>query len=302
MGDRITRKIKHGVVLVELEESVLVVKYDMEQVCHPATALLCCVCCAFYICYYMGYPVRPRAQYDLGCIMTICLMLCCVILRQVRVDEHGRVLEVLDRKPETRRIKIKVLTPDKDLAQMSEDIIEKCKFIHPSRKEEIEQLLIKLRKYQIANPPKTEEEVAKERANKEGAAAAPEDRGSKRGDRDRDRDRDRRAEEARRPPPEVMLPPASMDELDDYLELLYQVSGKTEKDKDKGMESQVRGTAMILQLCRHVVNLEVLIQNGTLMGALTRVLQEEYKKSLDLTFNILRYAAAAIAISTATKL
>lgn len=209
------------------------------------------------------------------------------------MDEHGRVLEVLDRKPETRRIKIKVLTPDKDLAQMSEDIIEKCKFIHPSRKEEIEQLLIKLRKYQIANPPKTEEESAKERASKE-TGAPPEDRRSKRGDRDRerdkgrDRDRDRCVEEFRRPPPEDMLPPASMDELDDYLELLYQVSGKTEKDK--GMESQVRGTAMILQLCRQVVNLELLIQNGTLMGALTRVLQEEYKKSLDLTFNILRCA------------
>lgn len=37
MGDRITRKIKHGVVLVELEDSVLVVKYDMEQV-SPSTA------------------------------------------------------------------------------------------------------------------------------------------------------------------------------------------------------------------------------------------------------------------------
>lgn len=31
-----------------------------------------------------------------------------------------------------------------------------------------------------------------------------------------------------------------------------------------------------------------LIQNGTVMGALTRVLQEEYKKSTELTFNILR--------------
>jgi hypothetical protein len=36
MGDRVTRKIKHGVVLVELEDSVLVVKYDMEQVCSCA--------------------------------------------------------------------------------------------------------------------------------------------------------------------------------------------------------------------------------------------------------------------------
>jgi hypothetical protein len=47
---------------------------------------------------------------------------------------------------------------------------------------------------------------------------------------------------------------------------------------------------MILKLCRDVMNLEQLIQNSTVMGALTRVLQEEYKKSVDLTFNILRCA------------
>jgi len=45
---------------------------------------------------------------------------------------------------------------------------------------------------------------------------------------------------------------------------------------------------MILKLCRDVMNLEQLIQNNTVMGALTRVLQEEYKKSVDLSFNILR--------------
>ena len=55
------------------------------------------------------------------------------------------------------------------------------------------------------------------------------------------------------------------------------------------MREQVRGTAMILSLCRNdVMNLEQLIQNSTVMGALTRVLQEEYKKSMELTFNILR--------------
>ena len=41
-------------------------------------------------------------------------------------------------------------------------------------------------------------------------------------------------------------------------------------------------------LCRDVMNLEQLIQNATLMGALTRVLQEDFKKSADLTFNILK--------------
>ena len=99
-----------------------------------------------------------------------------------------------------------------------------------------------------------------------------------------DRDKDRGG----RKPPKEQLPPANMDDLDDYMELLYQVGGRTEKEKEQTHTAQVRGTAMILSLCRNVLNLEQLIQNGTVMGALTRVLQEEYKKSVELSFNILR--------------
>lgn len=84
------------------------------------------------------------------------------------------------------------------------------------------------------------------------------------------------------------MPPADMSQLDEYLDMLYQVSGKSEKEKEEGLRMQERGTAMILKLCRDVMNLEQLIQNSTVMGAITRVLQEEYKKSVDLTFNILR--------------
>lgn len=64
------------------------------------------------------------------------------------------MLEVLERTPEVRRVKIKSLSPDKNLAQMAEDIVDKCKYIHPSRVEEIEQLLIKLRKYMSENASK----------------------------------------------------------------------------------------------------------------------------------------------------
>lgn len=207
-------------------------------------------------------------------------------------------MEVLDRKPETRRIKIKPLTPDKNLAQMAQDMIEKCKFIHPSRTEEIEQLLIKLRKYQIANPaPDPAAAVAESKneapASSSGAGDAKQSR------RDRERDQEQREPSGPVARDEPEYPPASMDDLDDYLELLYQVSETKSDGRGKsrsggagtedGIESQVRGTAMILQLCRNVSNLEVLIQNTTLMGALTRVLQEEFKKSLELTFNILRY-------------
>lgn len=86
------------------------------------------------------------------------------------------------------------------------------------------------------------------------------------------------------------LPPARLDDLSDYLDMLYEVSGKTEKEREEALALQQRGTAMILKLCRDVMNLEQLIQNGTVMGALTRVLQEEFKKSVELTFNILRYS------------
>lgn len=86
-----------------------------------------------------------------------------------------------------------------------------------------------------------------------------------------------------------LLPPAVINDIDDYLDMLYTVSGKSEKEKEIGLKLQERGSAMFLKLCRDVMNLEQLIQNSTVMGALTRVLQEEYKKSVELTFNILRY-------------
>jgi hypothetical protein len=53
--------------------------------------------------------------------------------------------EVMERRPETRRVKIKAL--DKNLSQLAADIVEKCKYIHPSRVGEIEALLVKLRRH-----------------------------------------------------------------------------------------------------------------------------------------------------------
>ena len=87
---------------------------------------------------------------------------------------------------------------------------------------------------------------------------------------------------------EEVLPVADMNNLDDYLELLYEGTGKSEKEKEEGLRAQIHGSKMILKLCRDVMNLEQLIQNGTVMGALTRVLQEDFKKSAELTFTILK--------------
>ena len=45
---------------------------------------------------------------------------------------------------------------------------------------------------------------------------------------------------------------------------------------------------MVLQLCIHVANLEVLIQNQSLMSLLSRLLDSDHKTSLEMCYNIVR--------------
>eukprot|EP00605_Chrysophyceae_sp_TOSAG23-4_P001178 GSChrysophyteH1.ASY1.ANO1.1286.1 assembled CDS len=207
-------------------------------------------------------------------------------VEKVSVDSSGRVLDVLSRKSEVRRVKLKSLSMDKNMAQLAADIVDKCSYIHPSRTEEVEQLLIKLRKFQYQKDKDQESARLQRRDDERAGGRDSEVRMS----RDRESEasgRDRKRRKAERDA-EEQLPPARIDDIDDYLDMLYQVGGKSDAAKTDSLRVQVRGTAMILQLCRDVMNLEVLIQNSTVMGALTRVLTEEFKKSTELTFNILR--------------
>jgi len=141
--------------------------------------------------------------------------------------------------------------------------------------EEVEQLLLKLRKFSLANESKMDD----------SSAADSREKGDRdRSDRDRDRDRDRgdgerkrssegngggtggarqgiaasgrgrgRDEEDRRevaPRPVVdPLPPAYMNNLDDYLEMLYQVSGKSDKEREEGLKLQVHVFSSMICLC-----------------------------------------------------
>lgn len=105
------------------------------------------------------------------------------------------------------------------------------------RTEEIEQLLIKLRKFVLTNPEKK-------------AADQPppsKDTRDRRGEED-----NRTSSKAREEVAEVdPYPEARLEELDDYLEMLYQVAGKSEKEKEEGIRLQVQATAMILKVCSH---------------------------------------------------
>uniref|UniRef100_A0A3P8WUU3 Kinesin-associated protein 3b n=1 Tax=Cynoglossus semilaevis TaxID=244447 RepID=A0A3P8WUU3_CYNSE len=59
--------------------------------------------------------------------------------------------------------------------------------------------------------------------------------------------------------------------VDEYVELLYE-----------GIPEKIRGAALILQLARNPANLEELLHNEAALGALARVLREDWKQSVEL--------------------
>ncbi|XP_056270038.1 kinesin-associated protein 3a [Pseudoliparis swirei] len=69
---------------------------------------------------------------------------------------------------------------------------------------------------------------------------------------------------------------ATINSIDEYVELLYE-----------DIQEKIRGAALIFQLARNPDNLEELIQNETVLGALARVLREDWKQSVDLAMTII---------------
>ncbi len=144
---------------------------------------------------------------------------------QIFRDENGRILEshADNVKADNKRIKLKNLGAEKNLAQLAADIVDKCKYLHSSRTEELEQILIKLKKFVISNPPV---QVAVADPQAQGGSERGGGGGGNRGRDEGDRGNNRRSSSAVPEKPkseEDLLPDAHMSELDDYLEMLYQV-------------------------------------------------------------------------------
>lgn len=100
------------------------------------------------------------------------------------------------------------LSVDENLAQKASIIVEKYnKHIHPSRVEEIEQLLIKLRKYLIKNPPSTEQQSSSDNFNKPNSNNITKE--------------NNKQQKVTAPKISALdqLPPADMNKIDDYLEM-----------------------------------------------------------------------------------
>ncbi|XP_026487727.1 kinesin-associated protein 3 [Vanessa tameamea] len=71
------------------------------------------------------------------------------------------------------------------------------------------------------------------------------------------------------------VPVAVLNRIDDYVELLYD-----------DIPEKIKGSALILQLARNPDNLIELARNEALLSALSRVLREEWKRSIELSTNI----------------
>ncbi|KAG5175345.1 kinesin-associated protein [Tribonema minus] len=197
--------------------------------------------------------VHPK-NIEIDIDSTDCAVVVSYVVDITYLDRYGQSVDT-EKKKEKKKVKLgKHLKPSSNVPKVAAEVMKKCKYIHESKKEDLEKAIQELQHVMIRD-----EIRAKTKAEGDWWRV--------------DEDTSRQQEQEEKP---------DMSRLEEYIELLYEG-----KDKDD-MIQKTRGTANILALCSHVGNLEALVQDQTLMGALTRVLNEEYKKSVALCYNIMR--------------
>ncbi|TDH06343.1 hypothetical protein EPR50_G00131050 [Perca flavescens] len=149
-----------------------------------------------------------------------------------------------ERKEGQKIIRVKSLSPSTDVGALARKVVEECKLIPSSRLPQVEQLL-----YYLQNRKSSPVEGKMEKKEK------------------------RTAKPRELTPFEGMElnEEASITRVDEYIELLYE-----------GIPEKIRGSALILQLARNPDNLEELLHNEAALGALARVLREDWKQSVEL--------------------
>ncbi|XP_036421219.1 kinesin-associated protein 3b [Colossoma macropomum] len=151
-----------------------------------------------------------------------------------------------ERKECQKIIRLKSLNAGTDVALLARKVVEECKLIHPSKVAEVEHLLFYL-----------------QNRKKPGSKAEK--------------------EEKKLMKPRELTPfegmeideEANINKIEEYVELLYE-----------NIPEKIRGSTLILHLARNPDNLEELLHNETALGALARVLREDWKQSVELATTI----------------
>lgn len=143
---------------------------------------------------------------------------------------------------------MKALNKSTDVAALAREVVDKCDLIHKSQLSDVEQIIYYLKNRK--DPGDSGVSSLKSATVRSKSEARAVDRN----------DTDK----------------ASIRNIDEYIELLYEE-----------LPERIRGSAYILQLARNPDNLEELEKNEAVLSALSRVLREDWRKSLDLSTNII---------------
>ncbi|KPU75451.1 uncharacterized protein Dana_GF22352, isoform B [Drosophila ananassae] len=184
-------------------------------------------------------------------------------------------------------IRLRSLNAKTDPAALAREVVEKCDLIHKSQLNDVEQIIfyLKNRKDNASNDNNTHSRRSaalhnshtRSSARSHSSVAAMSSStgstgiGGGGGGGSTVTNGGTNASNAATPTADV-----SINNIDEYVELLYEELGE-----------RIRGSAMILQMARNPDNLEELEKNEACLSALSRVLREDWRKSLDLSTNII---------------
>ncbi|XP_043798076.1 kinesin-associated protein 3 isoform X3 [Apis laboriosa] len=157
-----------------------------------------------------------------------------------------------DRKECQKIIRLKSLNADTNVSLLAKEVIEKCSLIHESKLREVEQLI-----YYLQNRKKSDSCTNFILDNDNTQPSRPTSSNSISTDNGE-------------------IERAVISNVDNYIELLYEeIPGK------------IKGSSLILQLARVPDNLHELTKNESLLSALARVLREDWRRSIELSTNII---------------
>ncbi|XP_054014058.1 kinesin-associated protein 3 isoform X5 [Hylaeus anthracinus] len=153
-----------------------------------------------------------------------------------------------DRKECQKIIRLKSLNADTNVSLLAKEVIEKCSLIHESKLREVEQLI-----YYLQNRRTNDGCISNDNNSQPSRPASSNSVSADNGEMER----------------------AVISNVDSYIELLYEeIPGK------------IKGSSLILQLARVPDNLHELTKNESLLSALARVLREDWRRSIELSTNI----------------
>lgn len=159
-----------------------------------------------------------------------------------------------DRKDCQKIIRLKSLNEDTNCAALAKEVVGKCSLIHPSKVEEVEQLIYYLQNRKDATSGSSIPAMEQSDSSRPSSSCSGTDSPSS---------------------STVTAEKANINNIEGYVELLYD-----------NIPEKVAGSALILQLARNPDNLEELGSNDAVLSALSRVLREDWKKSIELSTNI----------------